>query len=162
MRLTVRLYAAVLSLGITGAAVGGDALPSKADIEAQQAEVRATETALAKSMADRDFAAFGKLVADEAIFFGGKGEMRGKAAVLEGWKALFEGPKAPFSWAPKEVVVLDSGGLALSSGPVHAPDGQQVGTFTSVWRRESPGVWRIVFDKGSPLSERERKAAGGG
>jgi len=23
-------------------------------------------------------------------------------------------------------------------------------TFSSIWRQESPGVWRIVFDKGNP------------
>jgi hypothetical protein len=25
-----------------------------------------------------------------------------------------------------------------------------VGRFNSIWRREAPGVWRVVFDKGSP------------
>lgn len=139
---------ALLALGVVGSAAAAGVAGSNGTVESQQAEVRATETAFAQSMADRDFAAFGRFVADEAIFFGGEGPMRGKAAVLEGWKPLFDGPKAPFSWAPKEVVVLDSGGLALSSGPVRAPDGRQVGSFTSVWRREAPGVWHIVFDKG--------------
>jgi ketosteroid isomerase-like protein len=39
----------------------------------------------------------------------------------------------------------------LSSGPVYAPDGRCVATFTSIWRRESRGRWRIVFDKGAPV-----------
>ncbi|HKY93617.1 MAG TPA: nuclear transport factor 2 family protein [Nevskiaceae bacterium] len=147
MRTQTLLRIVMLTLALVTPAHAAD-VSTKADVAAQQAEVRATETAFAKSMADRDFAAFGKLIADEAIFFGRDGEMRGKKAVLDGWKPLFEGEKAPFSWAPKEVVVLDSGGLALSSGPVHAPDGKRVGTFMSVWRRESPGVWKIVFDKG--------------
>jgi len=45
--------------------------------------------------------------------------------------------------------VLDSGTLALSSGPVFDPDGKQIATFNSIWRLEAPGQWRIVFDKGS-------------
>ena len=57
--------------------------------------------------------------------------------------------EAPFRWEPAQVEVLDSGALALSSGPVFDPAGTEVATFTSVWRRESPGVWRIVFDKGN-------------
>ena len=52
---------------------------------------------------------------------------------------------------PAIVVVLDSGTLALSSGPVFDPAGQQVATFTSIWRREAKGVWRIVFDKGNQV-----------
>jgi ketosteroid isomerase-like protein len=111
-------------------------------------QVRAAETAFAKTMADRDFAAFGNYVSSEAIFFGGKGPLRGKAAVLESWKRLYEGPKAPFSWSPESVQVLDSGTLAHSSGPVLDPDGKRVGTFNSIWRLEKDGKWRVIFDKG--------------
>jgi ketosteroid isomerase-like protein len=111
-------------------------------------EVRASENAFAKTMADRDFAAFGTFVADEAIFFGGKGARRGKAAVLEGWKPLYEGAKAPFSWSSETVEVLASGTLAHSSGPVLDVDGKRVGTFNSIWRREKDGKWRVIFDKG--------------
>jgi ketosteroid isomerase-like protein len=116
--------------------------------EALADQVRAAETAFAKTMADRDFAAFGNYVSDEAIFFGGEGPLRGKAAVLESWKRLYEGPKAPFSWSPEVVQVLDSGTLAHSSGPVLDPDGKRVGTFNSIWRLEKDGKWRVVFDKG--------------
>lgn len=110
--------------------------------------MRATEIAFAKSLADRDFAAFSALVSDEAIFFGAKGPLRGKAIVLQKWEAFFKDEHAPFSWAPETVTVLDSGGLALSSGPVYDPQGHLVATFSSIWRREAPGRWRIVFDKG--------------
>jgi len=47
------------------------------------------------------------------------------------------------------VVVLESGRLALSSGPVTTADGQSAGRFNSVWRKDDDGVWRVVFDKGS-------------
>jgi hypothetical protein len=49
------------------------------------------------------------------------------------------------------VEVLDSGTLALSSGPVRDAEGNLIGTFMSVWRHEGPGAWRIVFDKGNPV-----------
>ena len=101
-------------------------------------------------MADRDHAAFVSFLAEETVFFSGKGPLRGKKAVADAWKAFYEGAKAPFSWEPDAVEVLDSGRLALSSGPVHDPDGKRVGTFNSVWRREADGQWRIVFDKGCP------------
>ena len=114
-----------------------------------QTQVRERERAFAKTMADRDHAAFVSFLADETVFFG-KSPLRGKKAVAESWKGFYEGPKAPFSWEPDAVEVLDSGRLALSSGPVQDPDGKRVGTFNSVWRREADGQWRIVFDKGCP------------
>jgi hypothetical protein len=58
---------------------------------------------------------------------------------------------APFSWEPDEVEPLPSGTLAHSSGPVRDASGKPVARFNSIWRLEAPGVWRVIFDKGSPL-----------
>jgi ketosteroid isomerase-like protein len=33
---------------------------------------------------------------------------------------------------------------------VRDPAGTLIGTFTSIWRRETDGSWRIIFDKGCP------------
>lgn len=116
-------------------------------------QVRAAETAFAKSMADRDLAAFTALLADDTVFWGGKGVNRGKAAVAADWKRFFDGPAAPFSWAPAEVEVLNSGTLGFTSGPVFDPKGNRIGTFNSVWQRQADGTWKIVFDKGCPPCE---------
>jgi len=117
------------------------------------AELRATEEAFARTMADRDHEAFVSFVADEAVFFGRHGELRGRDAVAAAWKPLFEGPEAPFLWQPEAATVLDSGGLGLTSGPILAPDGRRVGTFNSVWRREPDGSWKVIFDRGCPDCE---------
>jgi hypothetical protein len=66
---------------------------------------------------------------------------------------LFEDPAAPFSWEPETVEVLDSGKLALSSGPVLNSEGKVFAIFTSIWRLEAPGEWRIIFDKGNRFCE---------
>jgi ketosteroid isomerase-like protein len=112
-------------------------------------QVRQTEIAFAKTMADRDHIAFTSFLAEETVFIGAK-VLRGAKAVADQWKAFYQGPKAPFSWAPDAVEVLDSGTLALSSGPVFDPDGKRIGTFNSVWRLHPDGKWKIVFDKGCP------------
>src|SRR5260370_39724838 len=83
-----------------------------------QEQVRATERAFAKTMADRDHVAFGSYLAPEAVFFGANSVLRGSKQVSDGWKRMYEGAKAPFSWEPEQVEVLESGTLALSSGPV--------------------------------------------
>jgi len=119
---------------------------SNAELEEQ---VRRAETGFAKTMADRDHAAFVSFLADEAIFMG-RTKQRGKAQVALAWKKFYEGQQAPFSWASETVAVLDSGTLALSSGPVFDPTGRRTGTFNSIWRREKDGSWKIVFDNGCP------------
>jgi ketosteroid isomerase-like protein len=113
-------------------------------------QVRSAEIAFAKSMADRDAAAFASLIGDEAVFFGSKDVMRGKPAVVAGWKRFFEGPSAPFSWKPAEVEVLASGSLGMTSGPVLDPQGRRIGTFNSIWQRQKDGSWKVIFDKGCP------------
>lgn len=120
-------------------------------------ELRRTEAAFAKTMADRDHAAFTSFLAEETVFFG-RSVLRGKVAVAAAWKPFYEGP-APFSWAPERFEVLDSGGLGMTSGPVFDPAGNRVGTFNSVWRRTPEGRWRILFDIGCPECEGTRKAA---
>ena len=119
------------------------------DLEALQRQVTDTERRFARSMAERDHAAFSALLSEQTVFMGHQ-VLRGKAAVAAAWKAYFVGEKAPFSWEPDQVEVLADGSLAHSTGPVRDPDGKPIARFNSVWRQEAPGVWRIVFDKGQP------------
>jgi ketosteroid isomerase-like protein len=146
-RIAIRALAAcAAAMFVAACAAPPTASPADKALLTQQ--VADTERAFAKTMAERDLAAFASFVADEAVFFDGTAALRGKAAVLAAWKPLFTAPTAPFSWAPEQVEVLPSGTIALSSGPVFAPSGKKVASFTSIWRLDAPGVWRIVFDKG--------------
>jgi uncharacterized protein (TIGR02246 family) len=138
--MTAAALAAVLALATAG---------EPADLQTQ---VRAAARAFAKAMADRDHAAFVAFLAEDAVFMGRERVLRGRQEVAEGWKRFFEGPQAPFAWEPERVEVAGSGTLALSTGPVTDPEGKRVGTFTSTWRREPDGQWRVVLDGGCPPS----------
>ena len=139
---SVLTYASLMGVQIASAQGGTP--------EAWRAEVFAAERAFAKTMADRDHAAFGRHLAEDAVFFGGAKVQRGRAAVLVAWKGFYDGPEAPFSWEPDQVEVLASGQLALSTGPVRDPKGAVVARFNSIWMRSPDGRWLVVFDKGSP------------
>jgi ketosteroid isomerase-like protein len=139
-----RLVTSLFALGLASAVAAGE--PASERLQRQVAE---TEQAFAQTMAERDHAAFTSFLAEEAVFFSGETPLRGRQQVAEAWAAYFAEPEAPFSWAPETVVVLDSGELALSSGPVRDPTGHRFATFNSIWRLEPDGQWRIVFDKGS-------------
>lgn len=118
-------------------------------------QVRRTEVAFAKTMADRNPAAFASFLTADSIFMSNGKASRGPAEISARWKQFFEGPAAPFSWAPDQVEVLDSGTLAMTSGPVLGPSGKRVGTFHSVWRLEAGGQWKIVLDNGCPACKCE-------
>lgn len=147
MRRPVVVAACIVLLG--GCA---GSLPWSTPAERKQ-QVMETERAFARTMADRDHTAFASLIADDAVFFTGPTPLHGKPAVVAAWKRFYERPQAPFSWEPEEVEVLDSGTLALSSGPVRNAEGKLIAKFTSIWRQDAPGVWRIVFDKGSGVCD---------
>ena len=138
--------------GLLAVLTGCAAVPPRSNAELEK-QVADAERAFAKTMADRDYAAFANFLSDETIFYSGPNPIRGKQAVIENWKRFYEKPAPPFSWAPEQVQVLDSGTLAISSGPVRDPQGRHFANFSSIWRLEAPGVWRVIFDKGSTVCD---------
>jgi ketosteroid isomerase-like protein len=133
--------------------MSANAAESLADLTRQ---VRDTEIAFAKTLADRDLAKFRSMIAPDVIWLADQ-PLRGPDEVLTRWSKFFEGPTAPFSWAPELVEVQDGGNLALTTGPVFDPSGKRVATFTSIWRRESNGEWKIIFDRGCPVCDCEKQ-----
>ena len=139
-RLFLAAGSALSVIGCT-AAGGTRAASSEADISA-------IETAFAQTMADRDFAAFGRYIDEEAVFLNAGRVLRGRTAILEFWKKQYAAPAAPFSWGPDLVGLLASGDLANTEGWVKDADGAVFARFYSVWRRNRDGEWKIVFDNG--------------
>jgi ketosteroid isomerase-like protein len=137
----------VMCMSMAMLALASGARLSNADLAKQ---VATTERAFAATMRARDHAAFTNYLAEEAVFMSGAATLRGRDAVARAWLPYFTGSKAPFSWEPEQVVVVDSGTLAYSGGPVRDAGGRVVGRFNSIWRLEAPGRWKIVFDRGEP------------
>lgn len=123
-------------------------VPRTSNAELRQQVVDA-ERGFAATMQARDHAAFTRFIADEAIFFSGPTVLRGREAIAKAWIQYYDKPRAPFSWAPEDVEVVASGTLAYSGGPIRDPDGKVIGRYNSIWRLEAPGLWKVVFDRGS-------------
>ncbi len=135
----LRICAAIVLITMT--------LPASAhDPAALEDSLRATETAFAATMADRDLEAFSSFLAEDAIFSSPRNLLRGREAIVEGWRPFFDGPDAPFSWKPARVHVLDDGTIGGTTGPVFNPAGETVGHFVSTWKRQSDGTWKIILD----------------
>lgn len=135
----------VMCISIAMLALASGSRLSNAELQRQVAR---TERAFAATMAARDHAAFAGFLAQEAVFISGASTLRGRDAVAEAWRGYFTDAQAPFSWEPEQVVVVDSGTLAYSGGPVRDRTGRLIGRYNSIWRLEAPGRWQIVFDRG--------------
>jgi ketosteroid isomerase-like protein len=127
-------------------------LPSQADLAAIVTDVKAAETAFAKTMADRRLDQFTDFVAEDAVFNGG-GMSIGRANVVEAWRPFFKAAQAPFSWAPDAVAVAADGRTAVSTGLARTPDGKVISRFTSIWRKDADGHWRVIADQGVDACE---------
>jgi ketosteroid isomerase-like protein len=124
---------------------------TNADLKKQ---VMDTERAFAASMKNRDFAAFKTFLSSETVFFSGPTPLHGSEAVAKFWEKFYAKPEAPFAWEPDEAEVLASGTLAITGGPVtDVASGKVFARFSSIWRQEAPGKWRIIFDRGWSVSE---------
>jgi ketosteroid isomerase-like protein len=119
-------------------------------------EVRSAELAFAATVVEKRPDAFAEMVADDAVFLGARGEVaRGRAEVVAAWQGLFAAGAPEFRWHPEIVELSGDGTLGLSRGPwtVRGRDPQgnafeRGGTFTSIWRRQADGSWRVIFDAG--------------
>ena len=146
---------ALLATTLPGAALAASTpAPAWLSTEEQarrKADVTATETAFAASMAARDPKAFQSFLAPDTVFGMGRNPAMGIEAVMKVWLPFFEGAKAPFSWKPDFVMLAPPGELAYSSGPVFNPEGKLINRFHSTWRRKAAGGWEIVFDQGEAV-----------
>ena len=115
-------------------------------------EVRSTEIAFAKTLANHDVKTFRAMIAPDVIWLA-DASLRGPDEVLTRWQKYFDAAVPPFSWSPEIVEVQEGGKLALSTGPVLDSQGKRIATYTSIWRREANGAWRIIFDRGSPYCD---------
>jgi ketosteroid isomerase-like protein len=111
------------------------------------ASLRAAEAGFAKAFADDDLEGFASFIDDDATFLG-RTPLRGKKEVLAQWSKFFGTSPRPFSWEPKKWAVNPSGTMGMTNGPVFDPEGKQVGSFSSVWRLQPDGSWKIIFDGG--------------
>lgn len=154
-RLAPCSFAALLATASLSGAAGAAATTalSSAELETIAAQVTAAETAFAASMADRRIEKFADFVAEDAVFRGSVLRV-GRANVVDAWRAFFAKPQAPFSWSPDAVTVAADGRSAISTGPVRTPDGRVVSRFTSLWRHDADGHWRVFADQGVDACER--------
>lgn len=142
------MFRALCIGGVAALALAACATTSVAPGRASTTTLIQAETAFAKSMADRDFKAFGTFIDEDAVFINGGRPLRGKSEVLAHWEKFFADAQAPFSWAPVIAEISAGNHLGYTEGPVALPDGKVVATFYTTWQLKDDGSWKVIFDNG--------------
>ncbi len=121
--------------------------------------VRCQEIAFSKSAEARDAEVFAAFIDADARFVGNS-VARGPDAIVEKWSAFFAADGPEIKWRPRFVEVLVDGTLALTRGPYRVISSDEEGnrqeswgTFNSVWRLQTDGRWKVVFDTGNASDE---------
>ncbi len=122
-------------------------------------DVRCREFAFSQSAERRDAKTFSTFIDADARFLGNS-VVRGVEEIVAAWQVFFTDDGPAIRWRPEFVEVLEEGQLAFTRGPYQVTsvddDGNPIeswGTFNSVWRLHNDGIWRVVFDAGSPSDE---------
>ena len=122
-----------------------DRVLATAPYEAQPSKVVAAEIAFARMAREEgQWTAFHEFAADQAIIHGRSGPIEAKP-----WLAEQEDPPAAVQWGPRAVWMSCDGTLAVSRGRFIDPDGT-VGTFVTVWQRQTDESYRWIYDGGVP------------
>lgn len=99
--------------------------------------------------------AFGTYMTDDVVIYrGGLPPVEGRASALPLYP---DNPEIMLRWEPWFVDIAQSGdlGYTLGSYRLRVPDDnggmqESTGSYVSIWRKQSDGSWKFVFDTGHP------------
>ncbi|WP_375291247.1 hypothetical protein [Qipengyuania sp.] len=112
---------------------------------AQPSRIVSAEIAFARAAReDGQWTAFREFAAPGAIIHGASG-----ASDANAWLAGRQDPPQAVAWRPRAIWMSCDGALAISEGRYRDPDGT-VGTFVTLWQRQSDGEYRWLYDAGTP------------
>ncbi|WP_427969129.1 hypothetical protein [Altererythrobacter sp.] len=113
--------------------------------EAQPSKIVAVELAFARAAKEKgQWTAFREFAGPGAIIDGQGGPIE-----AQDWLANRQDPPAAVQWEPRSIWMSCNGALAVSQGRFRDPDGV-VGTFVTVWQRQSNDQYRWIYDTGAP------------
>jgi ketosteroid isomerase-like protein len=151
------LGASVVSVALAAASVRAQtAVPN---LQAAADLIVKSDAAFAQSVAEKNREKFLSFIADVTTFNGGSpNELHGRDAVMKAWADFFSADGPTLSWTPIKGEVVGAGDVGYTTGrSVLRQKGtdrkvtERRGQYVTIWRKQTDGSWKVVFDTGSTL-----------
>ena len=123
---------------------------------ADAGQLMEADRTFASEVATRGVDAWVEAFADDGAMLQPGAEVRGHGAIREAMAGAFANPGFSLTWDPTHAEISSSGDLGYTIGryvsTTPGPDGPVTsqGAYTTVWRREPAGDWKVVLDLGVP------------
>jgi len=157
MKLRLARFAAVLLLLPCSIAAQQ---PDRATVSAREREIRALESAMMAAAAEKGAAGYMSFYAEDAV------ELPNGAQMLLGKESIgrtmtfLDDRNNRLTWSPVHVDISTSGDLAYSFGNYEfrsiGKDGKpsiEHGKYTTIWKKQKDGKWKVVLDMGNANPE---------
>ncbi len=165
MRIFLPLLAAVLVLSLQSSR-GAQQQPDRATASAREKEIRALEAAMMAAAAEKGADGYMSFYAEDAVELGnGSPALLGKETIGRTMSFLND-KNNRLTWTPVHVDVSESGDLAYSFGnfEFHSVDKSgkptiEHGKYTTIWKKQKDGRWKVVLDMGNSSPEPKDSAS---
>ncbi|MDX1392932.1 MAG: nuclear transport factor 2 family protein [Gemmatimonadota bacterium] len=133
-----------------------DATPATDMPPADAGQLMEADRTFASEVAARGIDAWVEAFAEDGAMLRPGAEVRGHGAIREAMAGAFSSPGSSLTWDPTHAEISSSGDLGYTIGryvsTAPGPDGPTTseGAYTTVWRRNPAGDWKVVLDLGVP------------
>ena len=134
--------------------------PDRATVSAREKEVRALESAMMAAAAEKGAAGYMSFYAEDAVELpNGASMLLGKESIGK-TRTFLDDKNNQLTRSPVHIDVSSSGDLAYSFGNYEFrsidKDGKpsiEHGKYTTIWRKQRDGKWKVVLDMGNATPE---------
>ena len=157
--MNLRNLSAACAIGVVLALALPGAQAPPANLQAAADQIVKSDAAFALSVAQKDRTKFLSFIAEVTTFNGGTAnELRGRDAVMKAWADFFAPDGPTLTWTPTRGEVIGAGDVGYTTGrsvfrqkDASGKVAERRGQYLTVWRKQSDGSWKVVFDTGSTL-----------
>lgn len=138
----------------------------RAAVSAREKEIRALESAMMAAAADKGAAGYMSFYAEDAVELPNGAQMiLGKESIGK-TMAFLDDKNNRLTWSPVHIDVAASGDLAYTFGNYEfssvSKDGKRSvehGKYTTIWKKQKDGKWKVVLDMGNANPEPKDSAS---
>ena len=117
------------------------------------ADLKKADQDWAKSVAARSVDQFMSFIGDDAYMCDLSGKwMHGKDAIKADWTRALADPGMKLNWTVETADASKDGSLGYTRGSFQGEQGGKPfsGSYTTVWKKQKDGKWRVAVDIASP------------